>query len=1135
MAPNPFEQAREILKKKGQEFLTTTRGIGQQVNNVLNKQVQVSQPVANTFNQVQNFSNRLTQGVTQAPVMAGKTLGGIGRAVGTGFVSGGTAGIVTPKYAPQNVIEQAGNIAGNVAGLFNPYTPAAKGFELLGKVGSSVGSRVALKTLPKIGVKGLAATKGSAAELAQTLGYAGASKLGSTLGLNEQKDQFAPGNLASNMFIGLGLRGATSPQATAEIRNLFGRSKEVATNLREVDALVDMYKMGSKEQKAKAKDLIRLSAERSAPKDAMDKFVDDPLKLAREIKKNLTSKNPQFNPTLNRLAEAPAQPTQPVAEAFDPKKYVSEMVQKQTEAKGGTKTNFLSKSKSTLSDMKEKIVDSLSPVEDALSSAEKKYNFKTLPTQDFRIQVGKVIRSKTIASKFAEDNGLVDAIRKAPDLEMLDQYMIAKQAARVKGLGKQTGRDLAKDQQLIESLSGVYEPIAKEVNNYSRTLLNYAVDSGLVDAKTAAALIKKYPDYVPLNRVFGEGENVVAQGSKSLASLPRQSVVQTLKGSEREIASPIESLLQKTQSAFAEGEKNKAAKLLASYKDLPGFQNLITELKGPAKGAHTISYLDNGVKRTFAVTKEIEAAAKSLNSEQMGLLGKIFSTPTRVVQLGATGLNVPFVVTNIFKDQFTTFVNSNKAAKTSILNPANFVKALFAAVEHNDLYDELVRAGAGGTSFDIARQAPNLTVQRIRAGRSTASKIKYTVTHPGELLRAVEDIIGRGEEVARVQNYAGTKQSLLKEGRTAADAVLLAAKAARENTADFARKGSWGKVLNWMIPFFNAGVQGARQTVRSFQNNPVGTSFKVATSLFMPAAVATVWNLSDPQRKQVYEDIPQYEKENNLIIIPPNATQNSRGQWNVIKIPIPPGLSNLTSLVRRPLEQANGMDPVKFSEIANNLITAGTSVDLSSPNKIASTFTPALIKPVVEGVTNTNLFTGQKIVPEYMKNLPPEAQVRPDTSAFSRTAGRVLNVSPLLVENAAGTIGGGLGRQITGQESPVGNLQRRFSLAQGGAIVGKIFDDSDRVMGIESQIKNLVKSGQTQQAKALVEKNRDLLLKGQTVKQFRQKVSDLYADKRKAEQSFTLTSEQKAKVLAEIQKRLNAYSQAYSNFERGVR
>ncbi len=1003
-------------------------------------------------------------------------------------------------------------------------------------------------------------------------------------------------------------------------------------------------------------------------------------------------------------------PTAPAAT----QKYLDELATKQKIAGESGTPGVFNKVKGVYQNIKAAMVDSASPIEDALSNAEKKGNFQVRPTGDIRLQIDRVLRSKSLGSQFAEDNGLVSAIKSAPDLHALDQYMIAKQAARVGELGMKTGRDAGKDAQLVKDLAPQYEPIAKQVNQYSQKLLDYSVQSGLIDKGLADQLKTKYPDYVPLNRIFNELETNGYQGaSKSIANLSRQTVVQKLQGSEREIQSPIESLLLKTQTAFQQGEKNIAARQLASYKDLPGMEGLIKpirtaenvnkridlytqakELKpvqnitqrliatrnkwsrdlgseinklnqkglfmslkdtgetvvpkqtarmwtktvgqqikinspqsldqlknsyqvkdilskeygfgktgirqlsadvfnggtkqlaalnpkldsstvksivnqifkdptiipetvnrkilgveptaqetkalvnnianlpsseieqlkkmignregkltnvlntlsqlnqrlgevktqrgslfdearalrdAESRGKSTFSTLNNGVREVYETTPEIASAAKNLNAQQMNIVTKMLNVPTRMLQLGATSLNIPFAATNLLKDQIDAAVNGKYGART-LANPNNFIQGLFAAVGHGDLYKQVIRDAGMSTSFDISREAPNLAVDQIRAGRNVGSNIAYTVTHPQQLLRAFENVIGRTEELTRVQQYQGAYKGFTAAGRTPEDARLLAAQAARNNTANFARHGDLGKVINYVIPFFNANIQGARTFVNAMKDRPVQTSAKLAVGLFTPMAATTLWNTTDPQRKQIYDDIQESDKEKNIIIIPDGATKDASGKWNVIKIPLPTGLSPLVNLVRRGIEQTQGGNPVQAKEVLDAMVGAGTPFDTSSPTKLVGGFTPQAVKPFVEGVTNTNLYTGNKIVPDSMKNLPPDQQVKPNTSPLAKTIGGLTGQSPLTIENGMNTALGGVGGQILGK-NPLQQLQGRFTQASGNAQVDKQFQDinkyqQDQAVTSQAQktnVKNITdillnKDTPVQQKQALLQK-----------------------------------------------------------------
>lgn len=847
--------------------------------------------------------------------------------------------------------------------------------------------------------------------------------------------------------------------------------------------------------------------------------------------------------------------------------YVDELVSSQLKARGAEKPTITQKVGDLFNLLKVKLVDSTAPIEDTL-----KQYFKSNPVEDVKFNpkfditgaIDRTYRAPTLASQFAKESGLADVIKGVDNIDAFDQYLIAKHAPEVEAQGFATGRDAARDSQLVGALKDRYEPFAQKVYDYSGKLLDYAVDSGLVSKDTATALRETYPNYVPLKRIFSEAEQEgmsVSGGSGAVASLSKQSVVQKLVGSERQVESPLASLLDSTVNAFTQGEKNKAGRILSNFSELSGnpleltplrtaanvkeridlldqlsssfkearsttrsgntisrairdttkefekfaeearvraadftdtsgINNLIRkavtrerqlyslgmdsekqatllaehksdieQLKGllsdvsdktKEAGKGTFSFLNDGIKEIWQTKPEIAAAAKSLNVEQMNILGKILAFPVRLARLGITGLNPAFLAANVVKDQLTSFVLSDEVAKTSLANPSVFLKSLFSAVSHDGLYDEVVRNGAGGTSFDIGRNQAKETIDSLRSSSSVVGRAKYLVTHPGELLRAVEDIMGRSEEFTRIQQYQGTKQALMGRGLTEEQATTGAANAARNNSVNFYRRGDWGAVMNNAVLYLNAGIQGGRALLGALEKAPVATSAKIASTVFLPAAAFTLWNLSDPKRKQAYMDIQEYEKQNNFIIVPPNPTQDAHGQWNVIKIPIPQELAGLTAPVRKGIEAAEGVDKFQFGAVANQMLSTVSPVNLSKGG-LASGITPQIVKPFLQSYTNTNFFTGNPIVPDSLSKLSAENQAKPDTSGTARLIGRVFNTSPLKVEDFIKTAGGGLASQglyftdralaglkvfpsnQIGGQSTLDAIISRFASASGGA------------------------------------------------------------------------------------------------------
>lgn len=703
-----------------------------------------------------------------------------------------------------------------------------------------------------------------------------------------------------------------------------------------------------------------------------------------------------------------------------------------------------------------KLLDSFAPIESTLNKAIKNgADIKVSDANHITPQLDRALRADTIAGQYIKDNGLAKVIQTVPNTKAFDQYLIAKHAGDLAKNGIETGRDLGKDAQLVKQLSPTYEAHAQAIKKYSDGLLDKSVDYGLISKETADLLKKKYPNYVPANRIFGENELNTFKGTGGgKASISGQTVVQKIKGSQRQIESPLASLASKTQDVISQGERNKAASILASYKDLPGNPFALRELKPDETVGtkSTISFLDNGKVKRYETTPEIASAAKSLNKEQIGILGKIVRIPTRILRLGATGINPGFALANITKDLASALINTEHPFKASILNPKVLGKATASALDHGGKsYAELVREGAGGTSFDIARNAPRDTVASIRAGKNAGTHILYTVTHPGELLRAVENTIGRSEEFSRALQYYGNKEAGLANGLTESEATRYGAHSARNNTVNFARAGEYGAVLNSALPYLNAGIQGSRTLLRSVRTHPAQTLTKLAIVGAIPTATITAWNLSDPKRAEAYNDISEYEKQGNLVILPPNPVKDPQtGRWNAIKIPVSQEIANLNNIVRNSVEQASGQDgSLTAGKILGDLTGTVTSLNAQSQNQLIGQVVPQALKPAVETITNTNLFTGNKIVPDSQKNLPAQDQYGQYTSGTAKVVGKLTGTSPRVIDNGIKTAAGGAGQNAVNLSD---NLLASTGVISPSEVQGKSVPDAvtNRFVGASS-------------------------------------------------------------------------------------
>lgn len=694
---------------------------------------------------------------------------------------------------------------------------------------------------------------------------------------------------------------------------------------------------------------------------------------------------------------------------LDTKQYVKEMSKSQKTAMQGD-----SKIKTGAANFKATMIDDLAPIEDRLNKAIKN-GAQVDPRDHITYQLDRSRRAEGITHAYIKDKGLDKIIQNVDNVKEFDQYLIARHAKEL-DVDVKTGRDSVKDAQLVQALDSKYKDVAASLYKYNQNLLDTSVEYGLISKQTAASLKKQYPDYVPFNRIFKEDELVKLQNNaRADASISKQTAVQKIKGSERAISSPLNSIIDKTRVVVEQGERNKAAKLLTQYEKLDGNPFNLKEIPSTETigTRSTISFLDNGTKRVFQVDDDIAEAAKHMSREQIGLIGRVIAMPARILRGGATGVNIGFAGANVVKDVIGAAINSRHPMR--IADPRNFGKALAAALHHNGKhYQELMREGVAGTSFDLYRNPLKSSVGEIRSQKNVLTNIGHNAIRPQNWYRTLENTISRSEDFGRALQYYSNKSGYLADGKSDDVAKLLAGDQARNNSTNFFRSGSAGKHVNLAVPYWNAGVQGARIQIRRIKERPAQTLAKMAATIALPSTLIAMNNYGNDKNREVMAQIPEHEKKGSIIIVGPNATYNEKTrQWDdVYKIPVPPQHTGLHNSVQKAVESAYTGKEYDIIGVLGGVSENYTTIDPTNARAVANKITPQAAKLIGEPMTNTNFYTGNPIIPDSQKNLPAEDQSGKGTSGTAKKIGALTNVSPRALDNAFRTAAGGAGQNL---------------------------------------------------------------------------------------------------------------------------
>lgn len=691
---------------------------------------------------------------------------------------------------------------------------------------------------------------------------------------------------------------------------------------------------------------------------------------------------------------------------IDPSEYAKEMTKQQELAHKGEQPTLRERWQDFKADMRERFVDRFAPIEDKITNKADQL--------EMRAALDRTLRADSLSEAFIRDNGfdqLINSFRNKKEMQMFDQALIAKHALELEKNGVQTGRDLAKDKALIREADKRFENEFAQVREYSDKVLQQTVDYGLISQDTANYLREKYPEYVPFDRIFSDSEldARTGRGRGGEASLSKQDIVQRINGSQRAIDSPLNALVMKTQDMIQQGERNKTAELLASYAKDPKNPFLLKELKDgeKANGRPTISYLDKGTKRTFLAAPEVANAAKNMNREQVGIILKALMQPARLLRMGATSINAGFTMANVVKDFVGASVNSKNGFFST--NPKVLAKALGVAFHHKgDMYLEMQRAGVLGNSYELTRNAAQLNLKEIRSHKNFWRRSAHNIKKP---LQTLENTIGRSEDFGRAVQYLSNKNYAKRHGMSESEAIKFAADQARWNSTNFLRSGSYGKAINAIVPYSNAGIQGQRIMLRRMKENPVRYTSKVVLGVAVPTVSALAFSYGSEKGKEVMDNLPDYVKENNVVIVAPGATYNKeQNRWDgVLMVPVPPQFAPLHRQLHNMTKSAMTGQQFDMGKAAGDAVEQVTTVNPLEIRRTASQYVPQAVKPAIETWANKNLYTGQEVVPEGMKNLAGKDQWDNNTSLTARKFGELTGLSPKQVDNVfrTSTAGGG--------------------------------------------------------------------------------------------------------------------------------
>jgi hypothetical protein len=568
------------------------------------------------------------------------------------------------------------------------------------------------------------------------------------------------------------------------------------------------------------------------------------------------------------------------------------------------------------------------------------------------------------------------------------------------------------------------EPI-KVYDEINQNLITVAENTGLI-SKERANELRQSKDYASFQRDLSDiQESYVSQNPAVKLSSQKQRT-----GSERlDILDPVFNQKNAIIETISKGYNNNIWNSLikASEKE-PILKERFREVKEPNQ--NTITVKVDGKDKYYQASPEFLAVAKVLSPKQMELWQKLLPLPAKLFQRFTTSANPLFMLGNVPVDQIT------KLAQTKVgSNPIDFftdvAKLLSKNPEQLANWERYKKLGGERQVFAHSLEAnPEAFTKKLVMDETKWDKI-LNVTD--ESIGIVELPSNYSEMISRFAEFNRAK----KRGMTDREAMYLAG----EVTVPFQRKGNWGgqggQAFINSLPYFNASIQVLAKSLKTLKEQPLRMSTVTAGLLAsgIITSLATMEYATEEQKRKLGQ-MPASLLARSIYV-------PSFDGKHFVRIRVPEQMGAITAMF-----QITAFNFYKYRksgikdylDIANQFIP--NRLDVSDPTATPFNLLPQGLKQGIELISNTKTFPKlSPIVPEYMRNLPPEERYTEYTSRVAKSIGGILGMSPIQVDYVLKNIGGSLIGDLTGLPE---SYERKLGLGEQGdysILSGQIYDD----------------------------------------------------------------------------------------------
>ena len=546
-----------------------------------------------------------------------------------------------------------------------------------------------------------------------------------------------------------------------------------------------------------------------------------------------------------------------------------------------------------------------------------------------------------------------------------------------------------------------YGEAQQDLVHFSKVTTSILYDAGVISKKRYKELQERWPNYIPMFRVFEDNEEVDFGDS-----------LKHMHGSTRRIINPLDSIIRNTYDFVKKAEKNKARQLLANLTRISDVGEYIEEVNNSKPNDKTtITFYENGERKYLQTDPDIVKAVNNMGREESNWVLRLLHGPAKIARACFTTINPSFALRNLIRDSTDATIYSKYGFK-----PWDFVRGFLHAVHRDELFYEWLSSGAAQASaISLDRDYTQATLNQM--SKTWKERLLSKEFLPA-ILEGMQMVGEYSEYGTRIAAYERVKKKLAGEnGPHPAAYDLVSAAFESRDLMDFARGGRGSRYLNNVVVFANASIQGFDKFFRTFDfRKPYRKeSMKALARLFLCGMLPALLLAGIHSGDDWWEELPDWQKETNWILGKVGNT--------IIRIPKGQdiGLRFFSNLIEKAMDRSKHKAGDYFRPVWDSL-----------PDMI-----PTALLPIIEATANHSYFTGAPIVPKYQEKLPAYLQFGNETSSFAKFVGKVIGVSPRKVEHVLFGYTGNMGKGLLGvYDTIVGNQSLNTNLNEAPVISG---------------------------------------------------------------------------------------------------